>query len=106
VRASPDTDTAPVYQSLDDGHLRLFELLLGVTAGGVGEVDSIARLDVVRQGDVFYFDTGNKKNNKWVRLVPPGGITTGLTLECPTFRRVLFPGRAWRCPWGGSWPTF
>ena len=47
----------PVNQSLNDGHLRLLELLLGITASGVGEVESVTDLDVVRKGDVFYFDT-------------------------------------------------
>lgn len=46
-----------VDQALNDGHLSLLELLLGVAAGGVGEVDSMADLDVVGQGDVLDFDT-------------------------------------------------
>ena len=49
--------SVPVNQSLNDRHLRLLELLLGVTAGGVGEVDSMADLDVVGKGDVLYLDT-------------------------------------------------
>lgn len=47
----------PVNQSLNDGHLRLLELLLGITAGGVREVDGVADLDVVGQGDVLDLDT-------------------------------------------------
>ena len=46
------TENAPVDQSLNNGHLGLLELLLGVTTGGVGEVDSMTDLDVVREGDV------------------------------------------------------
>ena len=47
----------PVNQSLNDGHLRLLELLLRVTASGVGEVDGMADLDVVGEGDVLDFNT-------------------------------------------------
>ncbi len=42
----------PVNQALNDGHLRLLELLLGITASGVGEVDGVTDLDVVGEGDV------------------------------------------------------
>ena len=48
---------ARVDETLDDRHLRLLELLLLVAAGRVGEVDSMARLDVVRQGDVLNLNT-------------------------------------------------
>ena len=48
---------APVYQSLNNGHLRLLELLLGVTTSRVGEVDGMADLDVIGEGDVLDFDT-------------------------------------------------
>ena len=48
---------APVNQSLNDGHLSLLELLLGITAGGVGEVDGVADLDVVGEGNVLDLDT-------------------------------------------------
>ena len=41
--------SVPVNQSLDDRHLRLLELLLGITAGGVGKVDGVADLDVIRK---------------------------------------------------------
>ena len=47
---------APVHQSLDDGHLGLLELLLGITTGSVREVDGVMDLDIVMEGDVFYFD--------------------------------------------------
>lgn len=59
----PETDKlkfkiyAPVHQSLNDGHLRLLELLLGVTASSVGKVDRMAELDVIGQRDVLDFDT-------------------------------------------------
>jgi hypothetical protein len=46
-----------VDEALDDGHLGLFELLLGVTTCGVGEIDGVADLDVVGEGDVLDFDT-------------------------------------------------
>ena len=46
-----------VDETFDNGHLGLFELLLGVTASGVGEVDCVADLDVVREGDIFNLDT-------------------------------------------------
>ena len=46
----------PVNQSLNDGHLRLLELLLGITASGVGEVDGVTDLDVVGEGDVVHID--------------------------------------------------
>jgi len=42
-----------VYEALDDGHLRFLELLLGVAAGGVREVDGVTDLDVICQGDVL-----------------------------------------------------
>ena len=48
---------APVDQSLDNGHLSLLELLLGVTTGSVWKVDGMADLDVVGEGDVLDFDT-------------------------------------------------
>ena len=48
---------APVDQSLNNGHLGLLELLLGVTTGGVGEVDSMTDLDVVRQRDILNLNT-------------------------------------------------
>ena len=48
---------APVYQSLNDRHMCLLELLLGVTAGSVWKVDSMADLDVVGEGDVLDLDT-------------------------------------------------
>ena len=48
---------APVDQSLDNGHLSLLELLLGVTASSVGEVDGMADLDVIGQGDILNLNT-------------------------------------------------
>ena len=47
---------APVDQSLDNGHLSLLELLLGVTASSVGEIYSMADLDIVGQGDILALD--------------------------------------------------
>lgn len=48
---------SPVDQTLDNGHLRLFELLLGVSSSGMWEVDGMANLDVIGQGDILYFNT-------------------------------------------------
>ena len=48
---------APVDQSLDNGHLSLLELLLSVTASSVGEVDGMADLDVIGQGDILNLNT-------------------------------------------------
>lgn len=48
---------APVHQSFDDGHLCFLKLLLGITAGSVGDVNGMTDLDVVRQGDIFHLDT-------------------------------------------------
>ena len=53
----PRMGDAPVNQSLNDGHLRLLELLLGVTASSVGEVDGMADLDVIGQGDILNLNT-------------------------------------------------
>ena len=50
----------PVHQSLDNGHLGLLKLLLGVTAGGVRKVDGVVDLDVVVEGDIFDFDTSTR----------------------------------------------
>jgi hypothetical protein len=60
LRPRESTFSAPVNQSLDDGHLCLLELLLGITASSVGQVDSMTDLDVVREGNVLHFDTGSK----------------------------------------------
>ena len=49
--------SAPVNQPLDNGHLSLLELLLGVTAGSVWKVDGMADLDVVGEGDVLDLNT-------------------------------------------------
>ena len=48
--------SSPVNETLNDGHLRLLELLLGITTGGVGEVDGVADLDVVGQRDILHFN--------------------------------------------------
>lgn len=40
---------APVDQALDNRHLGLLELLLGITASGVGKVDGVTDLDVISQ---------------------------------------------------------
>ena len=48
---------APVNKSLNNGHLSLFELLLGISASSVGEVDGMADLDVIGQGDILNLNT-------------------------------------------------
>ncbi len=48
---------SPVNQTLDNRHLRLFELLLGVSSSSVWEVDGMANLDVIGQGDVLHLNT-------------------------------------------------
>ena len=47
----------PVYQSLNNRHLGFLELFLGITASGVREVNGMVDLDVVVEGNVFYFDS-------------------------------------------------
>jgi hypothetical protein len=47
----------PIYQALNNRHLSLLELLLGVTTSGVREVDGMADLNVIGQGDILHFDT-------------------------------------------------
>ena len=47
----------PVHQALDDRHLSLLELLLGITASGVGEVNGMADLDVICEGDILHLNT-------------------------------------------------
>ena len=42
-----------VDETLDDGHLRLLELLLCVPPGRVREIDSVPDLDIVDQGHVL-----------------------------------------------------
>jgi hypothetical protein len=49
-------NSVPVHQSLNNGHLRLLELLFGVTTSRVGQVNGMADLDVIRQRNVFYLD--------------------------------------------------
>jgi len=45
-----------VDQSLDDRHLSLLELLLGITASGVGEVNGVADLNVICEGDILHLN--------------------------------------------------
>jgi len=47
----------PVNQTLDDRHLCLLELLLGISAGSVRQVNGMANLDVISKGDIFDFNT-------------------------------------------------
>jgi len=59
--------SGPVNQALNNRHLCLLELLLGIATSGMGEVDGMANLDVVSQGDILDFDT-NKAVNKHASL--------------------------------------
>ena len=85
--------SAPVDQTLDDRHLCLLELLLGITAGGVREVDSMADLDVVGEGDVLDFDTRYKRTDKdntfrSIFIVRRSNTSEARTPGCPTCRRA------------------
>lgn len=40
-------DSAPIYQSLNNRHLRLLKLLLSITASSMRKIDSVADLNVV-----------------------------------------------------------
>ena len=48
-----------VDEPLNDGHLCLFELLVGVTSSSVGNVNRVTELDVIREGDVRNLDVGS-----------------------------------------------
>jgi hypothetical protein len=39
----------PVYKPFNYGHLSFFELFFGISAGGMGEIDSMANLNVISQ---------------------------------------------------------
>ena len=90
---------APVDQSLDNRHLRLLELLLRITAGSVGEVDGVADLDVVGEGDVLDFDTRYNRTDKdntfrSIFIVRRSNTSEARTPGCPTFRKASPPIRA------------
>lgn len=91
-RATVRLHDAPVDQTLNDGHLRLLELLLGITAGGVGEVYGVADLDVVGEGDVLDLDTAIERTRRGgpcrsARLVRHCQYTEeARTPGCPTCR--------------------
>ena len=53
-------EPVPVHQSLDNGHLGLLELFLGITTSCMREVDGVVDLDVVVEGDIFYFNSETK----------------------------------------------
>ena len=57
---SSASGNAPVDQSLDNGHLGLLELLLGISSSGVGHVDGVSDLDVISEGDVLHLNTVHK----------------------------------------------
>lgn len=49
----------PVDEALNDGHLSLSELLVGVSTSGVGEEYGVANLDVISQGDILDLNIGS-----------------------------------------------
>jgi len=68
----PSVHHQRVDETLDNGHTTLGELLLGVSTGGVGNVDGMLNVDVVDQGDVLDFD---------VISVPPSKELDGTLLS-------------------------
>ena len=60
-----------VNESLDDGHSALGELLLGISTGGVGNVDSVVDVDVVLEGDVLDLDAGSLSVSALLLLTTP-----------------------------------
>jgi hypothetical protein len=50
-------NSAPVDETLDNRHLSLLELLLGVTTSSVGQVDGMSDLDVIGEGDILHLNT-------------------------------------------------
>ena len=66
----------PVNETLDDGHLRLLELFLRITARRVGQVDRVADLDVIGQRDVLDLDAVSMINDQ----VPLGAYKRGCVL--------------------------
>jgi hypothetical protein len=79
-----DRHIAPIYQSLDNGHLGFLELFLSITAGRVWEIDSMADLDVVSQGDILHIDTITRVS----LAVCQGMRSILLTPLFPTFQRA------------------
>lgn len=74
----------PVHQSLNNRHLGLLKLLLGITTSGVREIDGVVDLDVVVEGDVFYFDSETRASvvhHNW-------NDSAEHTRESPTFQRA------------------
>jgi hypothetical protein len=81
LRLCESTFSAPVNQSLDDGQLCLLELLLGITASSVGQVDSMADLDVVREGNVLHFNTGSKSRQYKDYVLTSPNVLLGVPLS-------------------------
>jgi hypothetical protein len=54
----------PINETLDDGHLCLLELLLGVSSCGVRQVDGMTNLDVIRERNIFHFNTVGTRNSR------------------------------------------
>jgi len=69
---------APVNQTLDDRHLSLLELLFGVTASGVGDVDSMAHLDVIGERNILHLTLQSDKIATLVSISPITPDNVGL----------------------------
>ena len=76
--------TIPVHQSFNNGHLGLLELFLCITTSGVREIDGMVDLNVVVEGDIFYFDSRTRLSAVHHNL----SNFTGHTHESPTFQRA------------------
>ena len=76
--------TVPVHQSLNNRHLSLFELFLGVTTGGVREVYGMMDLDVVVEGNILHFNPRTRHSAVHRNL----SDFLGRTHESPTFQRA------------------
>jgi len=50
-------NSAPVDETLNNGHLSLLELFFGVATSGVGKVDGMSDLDVIGEGNIFHLNT-------------------------------------------------
>ena len=93
---------APVHQSLDDGHLCLLKLLLGITACRVRQVDSMTNLNVICQGNILDFDTTyaysshkyfalkvHRRAHSWVSHLPKS-LTSWPSLDISLGRAAIF----------------
>jgi hypothetical protein len=54
----------PVDKTFNYGHLSFLELFFGVSTSGMGKINSMTDLNIIRQRDVLHFDaeTRNSKS--------------------------------------------